>query len=177
MQNESATLQEIRSGDVEAFRRLYDAHVTPLYRFLKQFARDDNQIHEWTQRAFIRAYENIGTFEGRSRFSTWLFQIAINEVHMDRRRASVIPFVSESENGHSGVEDPREKFEWEATMKTWLHQLGETRRMVFILYEVEGYSHAEIGGMLGINESTSRTILSRAKDELRALWKEEHKQR
>ena len=177
MQNESATLQEIKSGDVEAFRRLYDAHVTPLFRFLKQFAKDNNQIREWTQRAFIRAYENIQTFDGRSRFSSWLFRIAINEVQMDRRRASIIPFVADDENEHAGAEDPREELEWGATMKTWLAQLGETHRMVFILYEVEGYSHAEIAGMLGMSESTSRTMLSRAKGTLRARWKEEHRQR
>lgn len=177
MQNESATLQEIKSGNVEAFRGLYDAHVTPLYRFLKQFGRDDHQIHEWVQRAFIKAYENIGMFDERSRFSSWLFRIAINEVRMDRRRGTVIPFVPEGENGLPGAEDPREELEWDATMKSWLAQLGETRRMVFILYEVEGYSHAEIAGMLEINESASRTILSRAKAELRARWKEEQNRR
>lgn len=58
-------------------------------------------------------------------------------------------------------------------MKTLLGELDEHRRMVFLLYEVEGYSHFEIAEMLSVNESTSRTIFVRAKRELKELWKKE----
>lgn len=55
-------------------------------------------------------------------------------------------------------------------MKVFLDQLDETKRIVFILYEVEGYSHAEIASMLGFGESTSRTVLSRTKQFLKKQW-------
>jgi RNA polymerase sigma factor (sigma-70 family) len=58
-------------------------------------------------------------------------------------------------------------------MKTWMDELDETKRAVFILYEVEGYSHAEIGSMLGIAESSSRTLLARAKRFLQQQWNKE----
>ena len=62
-------------------------------------------------------------------------------------------------------------------MRTWLEDLDETKRTVFLLYEVEGYSHAEIASMLEIGESTSRTILSRAKQYLKTKWQNEEAKR
>lgn len=68
-----------------------------------------------------------------------------------------------------------DEFEWDATMKTFLHRLDETKRMVFVLYEVEGYSHYEIASLLGFGESTSRTILSRTKQWLKKQWESERR--
>ncbi len=66
-------------------------------------------------------------------------------------------------------------FQWDQVMKNWLMQLSEIKRLVFVLYEVEGYSHAEISEMMNITESTSRTILTRTKVWLRKKWNESEK--
>lgn len=172
MQDESVWITKAREGNEKAFRRLYVDHVSPLYRFLKQFSTREDEVEEWIQRAFIKAFDRLETFDGRSRFSTWLFTLAINEMKMDRRRAQVIPFVPLDEEPESGEEEP-EEFEWNHMMKEWMGGLDDTKRSVFVLYEVEGYSHAEIGTMLGIAESSSRTLLSRAKKYLQDRWEKE----
>lgn len=144
-------------------------HITPLYRFMRQFETDSDQVEEWVQRAFIKAYINIGQFERTAKFSTWLFRLALNEMKMDRRTMAIIPLETVYDEDYSAV-NTNEEFEWNDLMKAWLAELSETKRMVFLLYEVEGYSHAEIAKMLGVGESTSRTILTRTKQFLQTQW-------
>ena len=174
MHDETELLQRTKNGNHAAFRELYDAHVSSLFRFLNQFSSDRDEVQEWVQRAFIKAYERIDTFDERSRFSSWLFRIGINEMKMDRRReltAPVIPSVEEMEVSVQAVDD----FHWNEVMGGWLYELDTIKRMVFMLYEVEGYSHAEIASMLNIGESTSRSILSRTKQWLKDKWHTEEK--
>jgi len=174
MLEEINLVKRIRSGDQNAFKELYKANITPLFMFMKQFSKDDVRVEEWVQRAFIKAYENIDQFDGISLFKTWLFKIAINEMKMDFRNANSSKNISIDEvEISSEMEDS--DFQWDQVMKDWLMQLSETKRMVFILYEVEGYSHAEISGMMNIKESTSRTILTRTKAWLKTKWIESEK--
>jgi RNA polymerase sigma factor (sigma-70 family) len=161
-----------KSGNQRAFKVLYDENVTPLYRFLAQFSRNGEEVAEWVQRAFVKAFEHLDSFDQRSKFSSWLFRLAINEMKMDRRRELIVQFESLDSHGEVGETDEL-SFEWQHTMKTWMGDLDEAKRMAFILYEVEGYSHAEIAATLGIAESSSRTLLTRAKRILRDRWKKE----
>jgi len=173
MDQEALWIAKSKEGDQKAFRSLYDLHLDPLFRFLRQFSADVSQVEEWVQRAFIKAYEHLEDFDGRSRFSSWLFKIGLNEMKTDRRRAKIVPFIS-LEHGEEppGEFDPKE-FEWDQTMRAWMQELDAAKRAVFILYEIEGYSHAEIADMLNIGESTSRTFLFRAKRYLKERWQQE----
>jgi RNA polymerase sigma-70 factor (ECF subfamily) len=146
--------------------------VASLYRFLKQFSSRPDQVEEWVQRAFIKAFEHLTSFDGRSRFSSWLFRLALNEMRMDWRRSQIVSFVPAEVEQAGAVKDPAD-FEWKEMMKSWMDGLDETKRAVFILYEVEGYSHAEIASMLEIGESSSRTLLVRAKRYLQDRWNKE----
>ncbi len=130
-------------------------------------------MEEWVQRAFIKAFERLEQFDGRSRFSAWLFKLGLNEMRTDRRRWQIVPFISLEHAEEAPAEfDPME-FEWDHTMRAWVQELDEAKRAVFVLYEIEGYSHAEIAEMLNIGESTSRTFLFRAKRYLKERWKQE----
>ncbi|MBI3585734.1 MAG: sigma-70 family RNA polymerase sigma factor [Ignavibacteriales bacterium] len=176
MQEETQWVNKARQGDHKAFKILYDIHIASLYRFMRQFSPDTHEVEEWVQRAFIKAFNHLGSFDGKARFSSWLFRIAMNEMRMDRRRAAIIPFTHPEDDEISSSpsnEKESDAWEWNETMRTWMQELDETKRMVFLLYEVEGYSHAEIASMLGISESTSRTILSRTKRYLKTRWQQE----
>jgi RNA polymerase sigma-70 factor (ECF subfamily) len=175
MQEETVWITEAREGSQKAFRALYDANVSPLFRFLKQFGSDADQVEEWVQRAFVKAFVHLDSFDGRSRFSSWLFRLALNEMRTDWRRAQIVAFVP-AEDEQEDVSQETANFEWRQMMKTWMDELDESKRAVFILYEVEGYSHAEIASMLGIAESSSRTYLARAKRRLQQRWNKETNQ-
>lgn len=172
MLEESQWIHKARQGDQKAIKHLFDGHVVSLYRFLKQFSRNQDEVEDWVQRAFIKAFENLASFDGRARFSSWLFRIALNEMRNDRRRDGIVSFLRIQEDGqiHKNTADD---FEWKETMKQLLASLDEAKRAVFILYEIEGYSHAEIASMIGIRESTSRSLLTRAKQWLREQWMKE----
>jgi RNA polymerase sigma-70 factor (ECF subfamily) len=174
MLEEINLIKRIKSGDHNAFKELYKNNVSPLFMFMKQFSVDSSKVEDWVQRAFIKAYENIGQFDGISLFKTWLFKIAINEMKMDFRKANANKNISLDEvEIQAELEDSN--LQWELVMKDWLMELSEAKRMVFILYEVEGYSHAEISEILNIKESASRTILTRTKVWLRNKWNESEK--
>lgn len=166
MTDEAILIEKARQGDRRAFKDIYELHVDALFRFMRQYSRDVSQVEDWVQRAFIKAYRNMSAFKGSSRFATWLFTIALNEMKTDLRRKSVVVFNSDDLK-NVDVSDDQTGFEWEETMRVWFGEMDETKRAVFVLYEVEGYSHSEIAVMLNIAESSSRTLLSRAKNFLR----------
>lgn len=166
MTDDIGLIDRAAQGEERAFRELYDRHVEPLYRFLRQYSDNAAQVEEWVQRAFIKAFQGIGAFQRTSKFSTWLFTIGLNEMRTDLRRTSIVAFDSRELEAWDGREEPGD-FLREEAVRSSVRELDEAKRSVFLLYEVEGYSHAEIAGMLGIGEGTSRALLSRAKQLLR----------
>jgi len=166
-EDEALWIEQAKNGDETAFRNLYENYVPSLFRFMNQFSKNIAEVEDWVQRAFIRAFRHLHQFQGGAKFSSWLFTIAINEMRSDRRRLDLVISVGSFDDNLMDKESTVETFEWDSTMKVFLDQLDETKRMVFILHEVEGYSHAEIATMLGFGESTSRTVLSRTRQFLR----------
>lgn len=170
---EKDIIQRINAGDLQAFKMLFDKYASPLYRFLKQFGGDPDIVEDWVQSAFIKAFRNIDRFEYKSKFSTWLFRIGINEMKSDLRREKRYnnTSIDETEFEEPGGFD--DTFEWDMDMKWLLKELDDTKRSIFILYEVEGYPHSEVAEMLDISENNSRTTLSRTKQYLKERWKSE----
>lgn len=127
---------------------------------------------EWaedlTQEVFIRAWSKLGTFRGESAFGTWLHRLAVNFIlsrrETLRRRAQ--RQVSENavlERTPARGAHPGTGLDLEAAIQ----RLPEGARDVFVLYDVEGYPHAEIAKMAGISEGTSKSQLHRARKILR----------
>ncbi len=175
MTDERELIGRAREGDERAFRELYDRHVDALYRFLKQYSDDSFCVEDWVQRAFIQAFQAIDSFRSSSKFSTWLFTIGLNEMRSDARRKNIVAFDSRELESWDGREEEQGDFLWVDAMKGWIRELDETKRSVFLLYEVEGYTHGEVGEMLGITESTSRALLCRAKQILRSKAQSQEK--
>lgn len=167
MEEDLALVQRVKTGDRRAFKKLYDGHVERLFRFMRQFSSDRMLVEDWVQRAFIKAYNNIASFQGRARFATWLYTIALNEMRTDLRRPALtlLTIADLHDSPSSGQEEV--DFQWNDAMRASLGGLDEAKRTVFLLYEVEGYSHAEIATMLDISEGNSRILLARAKHHLR----------
>ncbi len=171
---ENIWIKKALRGDQSSFKLLYESNVEQLFRFLKQYSEDSYLVEDWVQRSFIKAYQNLETFRGNSRFSTWLFSIALNEMKTDVRRKHILVF-SEHELPEQMTESEEERFGWHDSMKLLLQNLDEQKRSIFLLFEVEGYSHAEIALILHIGEGASRTLLCRAKQQLRTEWEKMEK--
>lgn len=168
--NEAELIERARNGDQSAFRELYDAHVDQVYRLCYRMAGEEDLARDFTQDAFIRAYRKLDQFRGDAAFGTWLHTIAssvsLNGLRkLDRHRKRERPLERAAfvprENGRPP--DP-----W---MRERLHRavdgLPEIYRSVFVLYDVQGFTHEEIAGMLNVAEGTSKARLSRARSKLR----------
>lgn len=172
----------LRSGDEAAFRALYRRHTPPLYRLALRLGGGDGPwAEELVQRAWIRAIEGLGGFAWRSSLSSWLGGIAINcarELWRESRarRETSLDFESDV----VGMSARRGGVDERLDLERAIERLPQGCREVFVLHDVEGYTHEEIGDLLGIETGTSKSQLSRARQRLRAAlepagWRSERR--
>jgi RNA polymerase sigma-70 factor (ECF subfamily) len=160
-------IRKALDGNQGAFQKLYEAHVEGLFLFLNQFSKEREQVKDWTQRAFIKAFQKLDSFKKDARFKTWLYTIGMNEMRTDMR--SKIRFVELDDQLREVPEDDVTESELWSTARNAIQNLPPEKKMVVLLHIAEGYSHREIGEMLSIKEGHSRIILHRAKEELRNM--------
>lgn len=167
---ETGIVREAQSGNHSAFEQLYKQNVSKIYALCLRIIADRSRAEELTQDVFVRAWENIGSFRGDSLFSTWLYRLAVNVVLVDMRSAKrralrffrlgdVMKFIKRVEHQPHSTMD----------LETAMASLPEKARMIFILHDVEGYKHEEIGEMLGITSGTTKAQLHRARKLLREV--------
>ena len=167
--DESQLIARVRAGDSAAERALYDAHVDRVYRLAFRLAGDDALAQEFTQETFIRAFDRLGSFRGDAAFSTWLHTITttvvlngLRKVKRFRQREADI------DDAHDiGVAQRHAEPDLKVRLKAAIDALPDGYRTVFLMHDVEGFTHEEIGATLGIQEGTSKAQLSRARARLR----------
>lgn len=166
---ERELISRVLAGDPSAERALYDAHVDRVFRLVFRMAGDMDRAQDYTQETFIRAFSRLDSFRGESALSTWLGSIAIsvtlNGLRQVRRR-------QERELGLDDVVPiSHAAREAEPDLKSRLNQaiddLPEGYRAVFVMHDVEGYTHEEIATSLGVHPGTSKAQLFRARARLR----------
>jgi RNA polymerase sigma-70 factor (ECF subfamily) len=159
----------VLGGDPSAERELYDAHVDRVFRLVYRMAGDLDRAKDFTQETFIRAFSRLGDFRGEAALSTWLgsiaISIALNGLRKARRmREREVALDDVPQMGRLSVEA-------EPDLKTRLAQaidgLPEGYRAVFVMHDVEGYTHEEIASSLGVHPGTSKAQLFRARARLR----------
>ncbi len=158
-----------RAGDPAAFRALYDAHAARVHALCLRLERDPATAEELTQDVFIRAWRALPGFRGEARVSTWLHRIAVNVV-LEHRRRIARRLRREEPAGDLellGASAPAPEAGLDLDLRAALETLPPGARAVFILHEVEGYSHEEIAEMSGVTTGTTKTQLFRARRMLR----------
>jgi RNA polymerase sigma-70 factor, ECF subfamily len=156
------------SGDAHAFERLYRRHVTRIHNLVRRMHGPDD-ADEVTQDVFVRAWEKLGTYRGEAAFSTWLHRLAVNVVlgrreERGRRRSRFSDDEVLVDSAPARRATPEESMDLDVAVS----KLPTGAREVFVLHDVEGYRHEEIGEMLGLATGTSKSQLHRARMALRA---------
>lgn len=169
--DDKTLVDRVRAGDRSAERELYDAHVDRVYRLAYRMTSDAALAEEFTQDAFVRAYEKLDTFRGDSALSTWLHSVTSSVVlnglrklkrHRDRETGmEEARFVAESRK--DAEPDLKDR------LKTAIDGLATGYRTVFVMHDIEGYTHQEIANAMGIRPGTSKAQLSRARARLREV--------
>ena len=162
-------IARVLAGDPGAERALYDRYVDQVWRMTYRFAGDGDRAADWTQETFIRVFQRLRDFRAESKLGTWIGAIAVsvslgglrsNRRHIDRRE----PLEA---GGEIAAREDRHDGHLSDKLKRAIAQLAEGYRSVFVLHDVEGYTHEEIGEMLGVTAGTSKAQLSRARARLR----------
>jgi RNA polymerase sigma-70 factor (ECF subfamily) len=167
--DERELIARARTGDGAAERALYDAHVDRVYRLAYRLAGDDDLARDFTQETFIRAFSRLDGFRGDAAFGTWLHRIAttvalngLRKIKRFRRRETDLEDAAE-QAARGRLAEPDLK----VRLRQAIDGLPLGYRTVFVMHDVEGYTHEEIAGALGVETGTSKAQLSRARAKLR----------
>jgi RNA polymerase sigma-70 factor, ECF subfamily len=169
-------VERVLAGEQRLFEALMRRHNPQVYRAARSILHDDGEAEDVMQDAYVRAYEHLREFEGRSRFSTWVTRIAVHEALARARRNKRHDTFDAAEEGPSmpaaPVASPEQQTsdgEMRLLLEKAVGALPEEFRSVFVLRAVQGMNGAEVADCLGIEEATVKTRLFRARGRLRDL--------
>jgi RNA polymerase sigma-70 factor (ECF subfamily) len=162
-------IARVQAGDASAARELYDAHVDRVYRLMYRLAGDPDQAQDYAQEAFIRVFERLSGFRGEAALGTWICAIAVSVALNGLRKVKRLRARETELEGAVAVSSPHREAEpdLKERMAQAIDDLPDGYRAVFLMHDVEGYTHQEIGHALGVQSGTSKAQLSRARAKLR----------
>jgi RNA polymerase sigma-70 factor (ECF subfamily) len=162
-------ISQVLAGDPSAERALYDTHVDRVFRLVYRMAGDLDRAKDYTQETFIRAFDRLSEFRGEAALSSWLGAIAIsitlNGLRKVRRAMDREVVLDDSLT--VGRTIPAADPDLKDRLAQAIDALPDGYRVVFVMHDVEGYTHEEIAGSLGVHPGTSKAQLFRARARLR----------
>ncbi|NDU97907.1 RNA polymerase sigma factor [Spirosoma terrae] len=171
-------VKRCQQGERRAQYELYQQYVKAMYNVCLRILNHEAEAEDVLQEAFMDAFSHIGSFRGQSTFGAWLKQIVVNRAinHLRSRRLELVDLESNRFGEDDGPDlADTEPYDEDGTqleverVKRAMQLLPEGYRVVLSLYLFEGYDHEEIGNILSISETTSRTQYLRGKKRLLEL--------
>ena len=176
--SDEEVVKRVLDGETALYELLMRRHNQRLYRVARAILRDDAEAEDVMQDAYVRAYQNLASFEGRAKFVTWLTRIAVHEaLTRSRRRLRFQAFdPADESNGEimqsppSSTRSPEQQAydrELAAVLEKAVLSLSEDHRLVFVLRDVEGMTTEEAAHCLNLTEENVKVRLHRARAGLR----------
>lgn len=166
-----------KSGDISAFSQIYEKSKDRVFSLAKRMVKNDQDAEDLTHDIFVKAYREIKKYEGRSKFSTWLYQIAVNTCSNFLKRKKIIrflPFTAKSETvSEERLSEPEayaQTVDEQALFEKLLSEIDLGFRACIILKDIEGLSYDEIASILDIPTGTAMSRTDRARQKLRELY-------
>jgi len=169
---DSALAAACRSGDLRAYERLYAQQGARMKNLARNLLGNPIDAEDAVQETFLKVQRGIASFRGQSSFVTWTFRILVNTCHDARRSRMRKKEVANDDSEESPRPEPRAPSAHPSlrlALERALTTLTQHQRDVFLLYEVEGFRHAEIAATLEITEAASKNTLFQAKKNLRQI--------
>lgn len=178
----SALIRGAQAGDEAAFEGLVRCHYEQIYRWALARTGDRDEADDVTQEALVRLHRHIGSFDGKSAFSTWLYQVtrsAAADLHRKRVRRERLALRVKHESSATevdlrGDEETTDERRAGELVKVFLEKLSERQREVFDLVDLQGLSAVEVSEMLKMEPVTVRSHLFRARKAIRRKILESH---
>lgn len=174
-------VEMVQRGNMEAYGELVSRYESKLLRYGRKFLARDEDRQDIVQDIFISAYQNIQSFDTTLRFSPWIYRIAhnafVNELRKNEKRP-LLPFDFDTIIPHAIYEDPieneREQKDMRLYLERGLEQIPSKYREVLVLHYFEDMAYKDIADILRVPQGTVGIRLKRAKEALRAVYKEHY---
>jgi len=180
-ENGTFSLEELRSKDKAVLSRLVETYSPRIYRLALKMLVNPQDAEDILQETFLKAFRHLGSFDGRSSVSTWLYRIATNEALMFlRKRHPDLVSIDEPVEIEQGEQEPVQIVDWcclpenelmsaegRAYLERAVENLPHSLRVVFLLRDIEDLSTQEVAEVLNLSETAVKTRLSRARLRLR----------
>jgi len=169
---EEEIIEQVKNGNKELYELLMRKYNQKLYRIARAIVKDDSDAEDILQDTYLKAYEKLSQFENRSRFSTWIIRILINNANstLNKRKRFDKSVLAEdlvqNKTEDSSPQTPEFQMsnnELKKILEQAIDSLPESLRGVYIMREVEGLSVAETSDCLNISQENVKTRLHRAK--------------
>ena len=160
-----AVVRRAQAGDVDAFELVYRAYASTIHALCRRMCGDDSEARELVQDVFVRAWERLPSFRGQSAVGTWMHRLAVNVVLEKWRSAKreALRMIDDPDGLELGALAAPPDLDTAMDVAVATAKLPGGARIVFVLHDIEGYSHDEIATMTGIAAGTSRAQLFRAR--------------
>lgn len=171
-ETDAGLIEACKRGQISAFEHIYATNSSPMKSIAFHLLGSRCDAEDAVQDAFLRIYRGLAGFHGESGFRAWMYRILINCCYdAGRKRGRQPEFEAGSEPGGRSAADTV-NVPLQVELQRALARIQANHRMVFWLFEVEGFRHSEIAGILEIPEGTSRKWLFEAKRDLKRLLME-----
>ena len=175
---ERPLVERARAGDHQAFAALVERYRRRVFSLVFHLSRRPEDVEDLAQQIFLKVYLALPRFDFRASFGTWLYRIAANECYDFLRRKSTLKAAEDREvqvgewsewerwAGATAPADAQRRAEARDLAHRLLRRLPEQDRILLLLREVEGFSHAEMARMFGLSENVIKVRLFRARKRL-----------
>lgn len=182
---EQVLIEKLKQGDEAAFKSIVEQWQDMVYNTVLGIVQNETEAEDITQEVFIKVFESISSFKGGSKFSTWLYRIAVTrslELLRSKKRKKRFAFLQpvfgsdladnlpSPEFNHPGVQlDNKERA---ARLFAAIGKLPENQKAAFVLHKLEGLSYKEIGDVLKTSIPAVESLMNRAKTNLKKILEE-----
>jgi len=170
METDAAIVRRAIEGDERAMRLLWNQHAAHVDAVVRRLAADPDLAEDIAQEVWIQIFRALPTWRGDAKFSTWVHRVAINRTLNALRRTKRLAATETAiEEDSAYVEQDADRSMLAQSIDEAARQLSPGARTVFLLHDVEGYTHEEIAMELGITPGGSKSQLFKARAKLRRL--------
>ena len=165
--SETDLVKGCKRQKAKAQRMLYEKYAPTMLGLCRRYVRGEQEAEDVMINGFMKVFSKIDLFEGKGSFEGWMKRIMINESlgYIRKNKAMYLETDIEAADKEPDLDKLSTALETKDLLKM-INELPSGYRTIFNLYAIEGYSHKEIGELLGINENTSKSQLSRARMQL-----------
>jgi RNA polymerase sigma-70 factor, ECF subfamily len=170
LSDDQLVIRRAINGDERAMRLLWQQHAPRVDAVVKRLVGDPDLAADVAQEVWIQIFRALPTYRGDSQFSTWAHRIAVNRtLNALRRERRLSKLETDIDEDTASVEPDGDRALLAASIEDATRRLAPGARAVFVLHDVEGYTHEEIAQSLGITAGGSKSQLFKARAKLRRL--------